>query len=48
MVLGLAEVAHLAADVSVPAAGAHVAVSLAALLAAALMSLFGAYFAAKR
>jgi hypothetical protein len=48
VVFGLAEIGHLAADVSAPNGGAHVAVSLSALLAAALMSLFGAYFAAKR
>ena len=48
VVFGLAEVGHLAADISAPSGGAHVAVSLSALFAAALMSLFGAYFAAKR
>jgi len=48
MVFALAHIAHSAALASGSAVGVHVAASLAALCAAALMALFGAYFAARR
>ena len=47
-VFALAEAGHRAAEVGGHEGGAHVGVTLAALIAAALASLFGAYFPAKR
>ena len=48
LVFGLAHVGHSAAMKAGSAVGLHVTASFAALCAAALMALFGAYFAAKR
>jgi hypothetical protein len=48
VVFALAEAGHMSAEITHTEVGAHTAVSLAALLAAAATSLFGAYFAAKR
>jgi hypothetical protein len=48
IVYGLAEIGHQAGALASEAPGAHLAVSLVALLAAALMAQFGAYFAVKR
>ena len=48
LIFGLAEVGHIGSTVSAPVGGAHVAVTLAALFVAILLSLFGAYFAIKR
>jgi hypothetical protein len=48
VVFGLAEVGHIAGSVSAPVGGTHLVVTLVALFAASLISLFGAYFAIKR
>jgi hypothetical protein len=51
VVFMLAEIGHMASTVTRPdirSAGTHVAVSLAALGSAALIALFGGYFAVKR
>jgi len=48
VIIGLAEVGHIAASNQPPAGGDHVAISLSALIAAAVISLFAAYFAVKR
>jgi hypothetical protein len=48
VVFALADIGHMASEVNPPSGGAHVAVRLAALLAAAPVSLFAAYFASKR
>jgi hypothetical protein len=48
LVFGLAEIGHIAMAATSRSSGAQVAVSLAALGAAGLMALFGAYFAARR
>lgn len=48
LVFALAHVGHSASLASDASVTVHVVASLAALLAAALMALFGAYFAAKR
>jgi hypothetical protein len=48
LVFALAEAGHIAGETAVHSAGRHAAVTLVALCAVALMSLFGAYFAAKR
>jgi hypothetical protein len=48
LVLAIAEIGHSAATNSQPSMRMHVAVSFMALLAAALMALFGAFFASKR
>lgn len=47
LVYALAEAGHIAASAG-GSGGAHAAATLATLVAAALMSLFGAYFAVKR
>lgn len=48
LVFGLAHIGHSAALQSAGSASLHVAATFAALCAAALMALFGAYFALKR
>ncbi len=48
IVFALAEAGHQAATASTQPLGAHLAVSLLALCAAALIAQFGAYFAVKR
>lgn len=48
LVAGLAHIGHAAAARAGLAVGVHTAASVAALIAAALSGLFGAYFAAKR
>jgi hypothetical protein len=48
LVFGLAHVGHSAALKSAGSANFHVAATFAALFAAALMAVFGAYFALKR
>jgi hypothetical protein len=48
LVFALAEVGHIASVSDIGGGGAHVAVTLAALALAALISLFGAHFAFKR
>jgi hypothetical protein len=48
LVFALAHVGHSAAVKSAGGVGMHVAASFAALCAATLMALFGAYFAARR
>ena len=48
LVFALAEIGHIASALESQGAGAHLAVTLTALSAAALISLFGAYFAVKR
>jgi hypothetical protein len=48
VVFAIAEVGHSAGASAQANLGMHVAVSLVALLAAGLMALFGAFFAAKR
>lgn len=48
LVYALAHVGHSAAVTSAGGVGMHVATSFVALCAAALMALFGAYFAARR
>ena len=48
VVFGLAEVGHIAGSVSAPVGGTHLVVTLLGLFVAALISLFGAYFAIKR
>jgi hypothetical protein len=47
LVFALAEVGHIAATTAGDGGGAHVAMSMAALVAAALVALFAAYFATK-
>ncbi|MGH6768572.1 MAG: hypothetical protein ACRECO_06070 [Xanthobacteraceae bacterium] len=48
LVAGLAHVGHSAALTSTGGVGIHVAASFAALFAAAVLALFGAYFATRR
>ena len=47
-VAALAEAGHIASTLETPPGGSHVAITLVALFAAAMMSLFGGYFAVKR
>jgi hypothetical protein len=48
IVFALAEAGHIASTVGGHGGGAHAAVTLSTLVAAALVALFGAYFAMKR
>ena len=48
LVFALGEVGHIASTLESHGGGVHLAVTLAALCAAALIALFGAYFAVKR
>jgi hypothetical protein len=47
LIVALAEVGHIAAITVGHGGGAHTAMSMAALIAAALVALFGAYFATR-
>jgi hypothetical protein len=47
LVFALAEVGHIAAITAGHGGGAHTAMSMLALMAAALVALFGAYFATR-
>jgi hypothetical protein len=48
LVFGLAEIGHIGSTLESEGGGAQLAVTLGALVAAVLISLFGAYFAVKR
>jgi len=48
IVFALAEAGHIASTAGGHGGGAHAAVTLSTLVAAALVALFGAYFAMKR
>jgi hypothetical protein len=47
LVFALAEAGHIAATTAGHGGGAHTAMSMVALAAAALVALFGAYFATR-